>query len=44
LGDKMIPEVEWEVLVSAPETSNELVLEDANGMLGSIAAVDTMRD
>jgi hypothetical protein len=31
LGDKTIPEVEDEVLVSAAEISNEMVLESANG-------------
>jgi hypothetical protein len=44
LLDKVIAEVEWEVLVSAAETSNEVVLECANGTFSSIAAVDTRRD
>jgi hypothetical protein len=40
----MIPEVEWEVLVSTAETSNEVPLECVNGMFSSIAAVDARRD
>jgi hypothetical protein len=36
--------VEGEVLVGAAETSNEVVLEDANGMLSSIMAMNTRRD
>jgi hypothetical protein len=41
---KVIPEVEWEVLVSAAETSNEVVLEGVNGTLSSITAMNTRRD
>jgi hypothetical protein len=41
LWDKVIPEVEWGVLVSATETSNTVVLEGANGLFRSIVAMDT---
>jgi hypothetical protein len=40
----LILEVEWEVLVSPTETSNEVVLESVNGMLSRIAAVHARRD
>jgi hypothetical protein len=36
--------VKLKVLVSAAETSNELVLEGANCMLSIIIAMDTRRD
>jgi hypothetical protein len=39
----VIPEVEWEVLVSATETNNEVVLEGAKVMLSSIMVVDSRR-
>jgi hypothetical protein len=40
----MIPQVGGEVLVSAAEPSNEVVLACANGVLISFTAMDTRRD
>jgi hypothetical protein len=39
----MILEVEWEVLVSAAETSNEVVLDGMNYTFSSIATLDARR-
>jgi hypothetical protein len=44
LRDKIIPQVEGEVLVSAAETSNEVVLEGVNGTFSSIVTMNTRRD
>ena len=38
---KTIPQVEREVFVDAAETGNEVILEGAGGVFGSIAAVDS---
>ena len=40
----MIPQVEGAVLVSAAETSNEVVLEGSNGTFSSITTMDTRRN
>ena len=43
MGDKTIPKVEGEIFVNAAKSSNEVILEGADGAFGGIAAVDSGR-
>lgn len=44
MREQAIPELEWKVRVSAARACNKRVLESLNGLFGSIAMVDIVRD
>ena len=43
LWKEAVPEVEWELWISAAETSDEVVLKGLDGTFGRIASVDSCR-
>ena len=41
MGDRFVPDVEWEIGVSAAEARYEVVLESLDGAFGLVAAVES---